>query len=42
VLVLFGAALGWVRLRSDSVWPGMVAHGFFNGFALLVVYVNLT
>jgi len=42
VLVLFGAALGWVRLRSDSVWPGMVAHGFFNGFALLLVYVNLT
>jgi uncharacterized protein len=42
VLVLFGAALGWVRLRSDSVWPGMVAHGFFNGFALVVVYVSLT
>jgi membrane protease YdiL (CAAX protease family) len=42
VLVLFGAALGWVRLRSDSVWPGMIAHGFFNGFALFIVYVNLT
>jgi membrane protease YdiL (CAAX protease family) len=42
VLVLFGAALGWVRLRSDSAWPGMIAHGFFNGIALVLVYVSLT
>jgi uncharacterized protein len=42
VLVPFGLALGWVRLRSASVWPGMLAHGFYNGVALLVVYLSLT
>ena len=40
-LVPFGVALAWVRWRSDSVWPGMIAHGFYNGLALLVVYLTL-
>jgi membrane protease YdiL (CAAX protease family) len=40
-LVLFGIALGWVRLRSDSVWPGVFAHGFFNAVGILVVYLQL-
>jgi membrane protease YdiL (CAAX protease family) len=40
-LVLFGLALGWVRLRADSVWPGMIAHGFYNGVGILVVYLQL-
>jgi uncharacterized protein len=40
-LVLFGIALGWVRLRSDSVWPGMIAHGFYNATGILIVYVQL-
>ena len=40
-LLLFGLALGWVRLRSDSVWPGVLAHGFYNGTAILIVYVQL-
>jgi hypothetical protein len=42
VLVPFGLALGWVRLRADSVWPGICAHGFYNGSALLVVYFQLS
>jgi membrane protease YdiL (CAAX protease family) len=42
ILVSFGAALAWVRLRSDSVWPGIVAHGLFNAFALVAVYADLT
>jgi membrane protease YdiL (CAAX protease family) len=42
VLVPFGFALGWVRLRAESVWPGMFAHGFYNGSALLVVYFQLS
>ena len=42
VLVAFGVALAWVRLRSDSVWPGIVAHGLFNGLALVAVYADLT
>jgi uncharacterized protein len=40
-LVLFGIALGWVRLRSDSVWPGVIAHGFYNATGILIVYVQL-
>jgi membrane protease YdiL (CAAX protease family) len=42
VLVPFGLAQAWVRWRSDSVWPCVIAHGFYNGAALLVVYVQLT
>jgi membrane protease YdiL (CAAX protease family) len=40
-LFLFGLALGWVRLRSDSVWPGVAAHGFYNGLAVLLTYATL-
>jgi membrane protease YdiL (CAAX protease family) len=40
-LVLFGIALGWVRLRSDSVWPGVVAHGFYNGLGVFITYLDL-
>lgn len=36
VLALFGAALAWVRSRTDSVVPGMLVHGAFNAFALIV------
>lgn len=34
VLVPFGIALAWLRDRTDSVYPGMVVHGLFNGVAL--------
>ncbi|HKT44631.1 MAG TPA: type II CAAX endopeptidase family protein [Gaiellaceae bacterium] len=34
VLVPFGIALAWLRDRTDSVYPGMVVHGLFNGIAL--------
>jgi len=40
-LILFGVALGWVRLRSDSVWPGIIAHGFYNATGILIVYLQL-
>ena len=33
-LLLFAAGLAWVRLRSDSVWPGVIAHGVYNGLVL--------
>ncbi len=42
IFVAFGAALAWVRLRSESVWPGIVAHGLFNALALVAVYADLT
>jgi uncharacterized protein len=41
VFVAFGGALGWVRVRSDSIWPGVVAHGLFNAVALIAVYAEL-
>lgn len=31
VCILFGAVFGWLRLRSDSVWPAALAHAAFNG-----------
>lgn len=34
VLVPFGVALAWLRSRTDSVVPGMVIHGLFNGITL--------
>ena len=35
LLIVFGVAVGWVRDRTQSVYPGMVLHGTFNGGALL-------
>jgi membrane protease YdiL (CAAX protease family) len=35
VLTLFGIILGWLRVRTASVYPCMVLHGIFNGAALL-------
>jgi uncharacterized protein len=34
LLVAFGAALAWIRLRQESVVPGMFVHGAFNALAL--------
>ena len=34
VLVPFGIALAVLRDRTDSVYPGMLVHGLFNGIAL--------
>jgi membrane protease YdiL (CAAX protease family) len=38
VSTLFGAIFGWLRLRSESVWPAALAHGSLNaaaGFSLI-------
>ena len=40
-LALFGAGLAWVRLRSESVWPGVLAHMAYNGLALAVTMASL-
>lgn len=29
--IIFGTVFGWLRLRSDSVWPASLAHAAFNG-----------
>jgi hypothetical protein len=31
--VVTGSLLGWLRLRSDSVWPCAIGHGFVNAAA---------
>ena len=35
VLTIFGIAVGWLRGRTDSVYPGMALHATFNGIALI-------
>ena len=40
VLIPFGAALAYVRDRTDSVYPGMVVHGLFNGTALVLAVLS--
>jgi membrane protease YdiL (CAAX protease family) len=41
IFIAFGVALAWVRLRSDSVWPCVIAHGLFNALAVVAVYADL-
>lgn len=31
--IIVGAVFGWLRLRSESVWPAALAHGSFNAAA---------
>jgi membrane protease YdiL (CAAX protease family) len=35
VLAFFGIVVAWLRVRTDSIYPGMVLHGAFNGIALV-------
>jgi membrane protease YdiL (CAAX protease family) len=35
-LAAFGIGLAYLRSRVDSVYPGMILHGLFNGIALIV------
>lgn len=36
-LMLFAVALCWLRLRSGSLWPSILAHGLYNLFALVAL-----
>ena len=38
--VMWGLFLGWLRLRTDSVWPAALAHGSLNAVAGFVVLVS--
>jgi uncharacterized protein len=40
VLVPFGIALAWLRDRTDSVYPGILVHAFFNASALVLIVVG--
>lgn len=41
VLTFFGVAIGWLRARSDSIYPPMVLHATFNATALVVSVTGL-
>jgi membrane protease YdiL (CAAX protease family) len=34
-LTLLGVVLGWVRIRSGSIWPGVCRHGGYNAAVYL-------
>ena len=36
ILAFFGLVVGWLRMKTDSVYPSMILHGVFNGVALIV------
>ena len=38
--VMWGLFLGWLRLRTDSVWPAVLAHGSLNAVGGFVVLVS--
>jgi membrane protease YdiL (CAAX protease family) len=40
VFALFGGGLAYIRSRSESVYPGMVVHGLFNGLGLILAVVT--
>jgi membrane protease YdiL (CAAX protease family) len=41
VLTFFGIAIGWLRARTDSIYPPMVLHAAFNATALIVSVVGV-
>ena len=38
-LALFGCTLAWLRSRTGSVYPGMLAHATFNTIGLLSIFL---
>ncbi len=36
ILTVFGLVVGWLRVRTNSVYPGMALHATFNAIALVV------
>lgn len=38
--VLFGILSGWLRLRTGSIWPSVLAHGSLNATAGLVLLLG--
>lgn len=40
-LLLLGIALAWLRLRSGSIWPAVLAHGINNALAVVSWFVLL-
>lgn len=40
-LILLALTLAWLRLRSDSIWPAVLAHGANNLLAVLAWFVTI-
>lgn len=40
-LALLGVALAWLRLRSGSLWPSVIAHGCNNLLAMAALFASL-
>jgi membrane protease YdiL (CAAX protease family) len=40
-LLVLGIGLAWVRIRAESVWPGVIAHAAYNGVALAILFATL-
>lgn len=38
--IAWGVLFGWLRLRADSIWPVVIAHGSLNASANLVLIVG--
>lgn len=36
ILTVFGIVVGWLRVRTQSIYPAIVAHATFNGAALAI------
>jgi membrane protease YdiL (CAAX protease family) len=36
VLTIFGIAVGWLRMKTDSIYPPVLLHATFNSTALIV------
>lgn len=39
-LLVFGLAIGFLRQKTESVYPGMLFHGFFNATALAFAFIH--
>jgi uncharacterized protein len=41
-LILLAMALCWLRLKSTSLWPAIIAHSVYNLFALIALFAATT
>jgi membrane protease YdiL (CAAX protease family) len=39
-LILLAVGLAWLRLKSSSLWPAVLAHGVYNLFALIALFAT--
>jgi membrane protease YdiL (CAAX protease family) len=40
-LILLAVGLAWLRLKSSSLWPAVLAHGVYNLFALIALFATI-